>query len=74
MKSPKMVSERIEAPAADVLPAYLEDASGLKGGHAERVFVPADDAAVADILRQASAAGIAVTVPGSQTQSHRGVE
>ena len=25
---------------------YLEDASGLKGGHAERLIVPADDEAV----------------------------
>jgi len=51
--------------AADVPPAYLEDASGLKGGHAERVIVPADDEGVAAALRQASAAGIAVTVSGA---------
>ena len=49
------------------LTAYFEDASGLKGGHAERVFVPADDAAVAAVLRRASAAGIAVTVSGAGT-------
>jgi len=46
---------------------YLEDASGLKGGHAERVIVPADDAAVAAALRAASAAGIPVTVSGAGT-------
>ena len=46
---------------------YLEDASGLKGGHAERVFVPANDEAVAAILREASAAGIPVTVSGAGT-------
>jgi FAD/FMN-containing dehydrogenase len=39
----------------------------LKGGHAERVIVPADDAAVAAALREASAAGIAVTVSGAGT-------
>jgi FAD/FMN-containing dehydrogenase len=50
-----------------VPPAYLEDASGLKGGHAERVIVPSDDAGVAAALRQASAAGIAVTVSGAGT-------
>jgi len=38
----------------------------LKGGHAERVIVPAD-AAVAAALRAASAAGIAVTVSGAGT-------
>src|ERR1035441_4649547 len=52
---------------AEVPPAYLEDASGLKGGHAERVIVPPDDAAVAAALREASAAGIAVTVSGAGT-------
>ena len=46
---------------------YLEDASGLKGGHAERVIVPADDAGVAAALREAAAAGIAVTVSGAGT-------
>jgi FAD/FMN-containing dehydrogenase len=52
---------------AEVPPAYLEDASGLKGGHAERVIVPPDDTAVAAALRDASAAGIAVTVSGAGT-------
>ena len=46
---------------------YLEDASGLKGGHAERVIVPADDAGVAAALLEAAAAGIAVTVSGAGT-------
>src|ERR1035441_9941062 len=52
---------------AEVPPAYLVDASGLKGGHAERVIVPSEDAAVAAALRQASAVGIAVTVSGAGT-------
>ena len=51
----------------DVPSVYLEDASGLKGGHAERVIVPADDAGVAAVLREAAAAGIAVTVSGAGT-------
>ena len=54
-------------PHAEVPAAYLEDASGLKGGHAERLIVPSDDAAVAAALREASAAGIAVTVSGAGT-------
>ena len=45
---------------------YLEDASGLHG-HAERVIVPADEAAVAAALRDASAAGIPVTAGGAGT-------
>jgi len=50
----------------EVAPIYLEDASGLKG-HAERVIVPADEAGVAQALREASAAGIPVTASGAGT-------
>ncbi len=50
----------------EVAPIYLEDASGLKG-HAERVIAPADEAGVAEVLREASAAGIPVTVSGAGT-------
>lgn len=39
----------------------------MKGGHAERLFVPADDEGVAAVLREASAAGIPVTVSGAGT-------
>jgi FAD/FMN-containing dehydrogenase len=39
----------------------------LKGGHAERVLAPADDAGVAAVLGAAAAAGIAVTVAGAGT-------
>ena len=42
---------------------YLADASGYRG-HAEELLLPADEAAVADIMRRASAAGIAVTISG----------
>ena len=48
-------------------PAYLEDASGLKGGFAERVIVPADEAGVIAALREASASGTPVTVAGAGT-------
>jgi len=53
--------------ATGVPPAYLEDASGLHGGHAERLYIPADDAAVAAILRDATAAAIPVTISGAGT-------
>jgi FAD/FMN-containing dehydrogenase len=51
---------------AEVPSAYLEDASGLKG-HAERLFAPLDEAGVATVLRDASAARIPVTVSGAGT-------
>jgi FAD/FMN-containing dehydrogenase len=49
-----------------VAPAYLEDASNLRG-HAERVFVPVDEAALCEVLREASATGTAVTIAGAGT-------
>jgi FAD/FMN-containing dehydrogenase len=45
---------------------YLEDASGYRG-HAERVFVPADEAGVAAVLREAIACSTPVTIAGAGT-------
>jgi FAD/FMN-containing dehydrogenase len=50
-----------------IAPNYLEDASGLKGGHAERLIVPADEAGVVEAVREASAAGVPLTVAGAGT-------
>jgi FAD/FMN-containing dehydrogenase len=50
----------------DVPAVYLEDASGLKG-HAVRMIAPVDEAGVAEVLREASAAAIPVTVSGAGT-------
>jgi FAD/FMN-containing dehydrogenase len=47
-------------------PQYLEDASGFRG-HAERVIVPSDEAEIIGALREASAAGVAVTIEGAGT-------
>jgi FAD/FMN-containing dehydrogenase len=47
-------------------PAYLEDASGFRG-YAERVIIPADEAGVVAALREASGAGVPVTVAGAGT-------
>lgn len=47
--------------------AYLEDVSGLRGGHADRVIVARDEAEVVSTLRQANAGGIPVTVVGAGT-------
>jgi len=52
--------------AASVNQAYLEDASGLVG-HAGSVFVPKDEAGVAEVLRRAGREGIGVTVAGAGT-------
>ena len=45
---------------------YLEDASGFRGS-AARLIVPADEAGIAAALREASAAGVPVTVAGGGT-------
>jgi FAD/FMN-containing dehydrogenase len=45
---------------------YLIDASGYKGT-ADRILIPDDEAGVAKVLREASAAGVPVTVSGAGT-------
>jgi FAD/FMN-containing dehydrogenase len=52
--------------SSGVAERYLEDASGYRG-HAERVLIPADEAGVMAALREASAAGVPVTVAGGGT-------
>ncbi|HEY1403007.1 MAG TPA: FAD-binding oxidoreductase [Pyrinomonadaceae bacterium] len=47
--------------------AYLADASNLAGGHAARVVFPETAEEAAGVLREASAAGVAVTVSGAGT-------
>ncbi|MCA1567213.1 MAG: FAD-binding oxidoreductase [Acidobacteria bacterium] len=47
--------------------SYLSDASNLAGGHAARVVFPETAEEAAGVLREASAAGIAVTVSGAGT-------
>jgi FAD/FMN-containing dehydrogenase len=47
-------------------PQYLEDASGYRG-HAERLIVAEDEAAVARALGEAAAAGVPVTILGAGT-------
>ena len=56
-------------PPADpgtIAPQYLEDASGFRG-YAERVLVPGDEAGVVGALREASTAGVALTIAGAGT-------
>ncbi|MEP6535686.1 MAG: FAD-binding oxidoreductase [Bryobacteraceae bacterium] len=47
-------------------PAYLEDASGYKG-HAEALFVPATEAELQGVLREANSKRIPVTIAGAGT-------
>jgi FAD/FMN-containing dehydrogenase len=56
----------IKGIAADINPAFLEDASGFRG-HAERVIVPGEEAGLVAALREASAAGVPVTIAGAGT-------
>jgi FAD/FMN-containing dehydrogenase len=53
-------------PQVDNLPHIFEDASGFQG-EADRLFIPENDAEVAAILVDASAAGIPVTIAGAGT-------
>lgn len=46
---------------------YLIDASNMPGGHAEKLFIPESEAEIADILRDASATNVQVTVSGART-------
>ena len=47
--------------------SYLEDSSNLKGGHAEKVFIPETSAEAASILRDANSKKTAVTISGAGT-------
>ncbi|MEQ1764354.1 MAG: FAD-binding oxidoreductase, partial [Pyrinomonadaceae bacterium] len=51
----------------DELIPYLTDASNMPGGHAEKLFVPENEAEIAEILRDANARRIPVTVSGART-------
>lgn len=46
---------------------YLTDASNLKGGHAQKLFIPETAEEISQILKQANAAKIPVTISGART-------
>jgi len=46
---------------------YLTDASNMSGGHADRLVIPESGKQISEILREANASGIAVTVSGART-------
>ncbi len=51
----------------DELQNYLIDASNMPGGHAEKLFVPANEGEIAEILRKANDRKIPVTISGART-------
>jgi len=51
----------------DEFPDYLVDASNLKGGNAEKLFLPETREEIAEIIADANERGIAVTVSGART-------
>ncbi len=51
----------------DELQNYLTDASNLQGGHADKLFIPETTAEIAEILKEANAQKIPVTVSGART-------
>ncbi len=51
----------------DELENYLIDASNLPGGHAEKLFIPETVEEIAEILKDANAHNICVTVSGART-------
>ena len=46
---------------------YLTDASNMAGGHASKLFIPESTDEIAEILAEANASGIPVTVSGART-------
>jgi len=51
----------------DQLTNYLTDASNMPGGHAEKLFIPESTSEIAQILYDANAKKIPVTVSGART-------
>ena len=52
---------------AEDLQNYLTDASNMRGGHAEKLFIPESIAEIQDIVRKANESGIPVTISGART-------
>jgi FAD/FMN-containing dehydrogenase len=46
---------------------YLTDASNMQGGHADKLFIPESISEISEILMEANAGGMPVTVSGART-------
>lgn len=53
--------------ATEDLQNYLTDASNMRGGHAEKLFIPETVQEIQEIVREVSRIGIPVTVSGART-------
>ena len=53
----------------DDIQNYLTDASNMPGGHADKLFVPETADEIAEILREANAQNVGVTVSGARTET-----
>ena len=53
--------------APEEIQNYLTDASNMPGGHAEKLFMPENADEIAQIVREANASGIPVTISGART-------
>jgi D-lactate dehydrogenase (cytochrome) len=51
----------------DDIQNYLSDASNMRGGHADKLFVPESVSDICEILREANEVNIAVTISGART-------
>jgi len=51
----------------EIIQSYFEDYSNLKGGYADRIFIPEQAEEVAAVLREANASKTPVTVSGAGT-------
>lgn len=51
----------------DSIISYLEDASGLTGAHADKVFLPEKYGEVSDFLKEANSKKIPITISGGRT-------
>jgi D-lactate dehydrogenase (cytochrome) len=51
----------------DELQNYLTDASNVQGGHAEKLFIPESAQEISEILKEANAKKIPVTISGART-------
>lgn len=51
----------------DELQNYLTDASNLQGGFADKLFIPETASEIAEILKEANAQKIPVTISGART-------
>src|SRR5256885_15448399 len=52
---------------AEDLQNYLTDASNMRGGYAEKLFIPESIAEIRQIVREANESGTPVTISGART-------